>query len=213
MRKQKDIDEMINPVPEGYMRDGRGALVPLVLVKPIDIARNDLVLEMIEKARALNTTMRAFKAAAFGDIAAFVDLSAQQYGVQIGGEKGNITLLSFDGRYKVTRNVQPVSRVDEQIQAAKALIDQCIMRWSQGSDVSLVSLVNQAFEVDKEGNFSVGRLMMLRKAAINEPDWILAMEAIANSIDVYSSASYVRFYERVGDTDNWTAISLDIAKL
>jgi len=211
--KQKDIESMIDLVPDGYMRDGRGALVPLDRVKPIDKARNDLVLEMFAQARELHTTMSAFKARAFDDIAAFVDLSGQQYDVRLGGTKGNVTLLSYDGRYKITRQVQPIARVDEQIQAAKALIDKCIMRWSSGADASLVSLVNQAFEVDKEGNFSIGRLMLLRKAEIKDPEWVRAMEAIANSISVYSTASYVRFYERIGDTDQWQALSLDLAKL
>lgn len=204
---------MIDPVPEGYMRDGRGALIPIDRVKPIDMARNDLVLEMMEKARALSAETRAFKQAAFADIDAFVDLSAQQYDVRLGGKKGNVSLVSFDGRYKITRQVQAISRVDERIHAAKALIDECIVEWSEGSDASLVALVNQAFQVDKEGNFSVGRLMMLRKANIEHPKWKRAMEAIADSIDTSLTASYVRFYERIGDTDHWRAIPLDIAAL
>lgn len=202
---------MIDPVPEGYMRDGRGALVPIARVKPIDMARNDLVLELFAKARHVSAEARDLKCRAFADIEAFVSLSAEQYEVRIGGKKGNVSLVSFDGRFKVTRQVQPISRVDERIHAAKALIDECILEWSEGSDASLVTLVNQAFQVDKQGNFSVGRLMMLRKANIDHPKWKRAMEAIADSIDTTQTASYVRFYERIGDTDKWRMVPLDIA--
>ncbi|MFZ2470207.1 MAG: DUF3164 family protein [Parvibaculum sedimenti] len=202
---------MIDPVPEGYMRDGRGALVPIARVKPIDMARNDLVLELFAKARHVSAEARDLKCRAFADIEAFVSLSAEQYEVRIGGKKGNVSLVSYDGRFKVTRQVQPISRVDERIHAAKALIDECILEWSEGSDASLVTLVNQAFQVDKQGNFSVGRLMMLRKANIDHPKWKRAMEAIADSIDTTQTASYVRFYERIGDTDKWRMIPLDIA--
>jgi hypothetical protein len=211
--KQKDIDSMIDPVPEGYMRDARGALVPLDRVKPIDMARNDLVLELFAKAKAVNEQTRDFKYAAFGDIEAFVALSAERYEVKLGGQKGNVSLVSFDGRLKVTRQVQPISRVEEGIQAAKALIDECILEWSEGSDASLVALVNQAFQVDKQGNFSVGRLLVLRKANIDHPKWKRAMEAIADSITQHNTASYLRFYERIGDTDQWRPLPLDIAKL
>ncbi|MBI1262976.1 MAG: DUF3164 family protein [Rhizobiales bacterium] len=204
---------MIEPVPEGYMRDGRGALMPIERVKPIDKARDELVREYFEKAVALSELMKAFKREAFADIEAFVALSAERYDVQLGGKKGNVTLLSFDGRFKITRSVQPITRIDEGIQAAKALIDECILEWSKESDASLVQLVNQAFQVDREGNFSVGRLMTLRKSNIDEPKWTRAMEAIADSITEYSTASYVRFHVRIGDTDQWRAVPLDIAKL
>lgn len=196
---------------QGYMRDGRGALVPIERVKPVDIARNDLVLELLDHARKVSAEARDLKLRAFADIEAFVSLSMEQYGVKRGGEKGNVSLVSYDGRFKVTRQVQPISRVDERIHAAKALIDECILEWSLTSDLSLVALVNQAFQVDKTGSFSVGRLMLLRKANIDHPKWKRAMEAIADSIDTTQTASYVRFYERIGDTDRWRMIPLDIA--
>ncbi len=64
-------------------------------------------------------SLRDFKALVFGDIAAFVQLSAEQYEVNIGGAKGNLTLFSFDGKYKVVRQCQDSIRFDERLQAAK----------------------------------------------------------------------------------------------
>lgn len=204
---------MIDPVPEGYMRDGRGALIPIDKVKPIDMTRNDLVIEMIAKARQMNAQLAELKVASFNDVTAFVDLSLQRYGVTRGGKKGNVTLLSYDGRYKIVRQVQRLNRVLESILAAKVLVDECILKWSEGSNDALVMLVNQAFEVDRQGNFSIGRLMMLRKANIDHPEWKRAMEAVADSIEQYTTATYIRFYERVGDTEQWKPIELDFAKL
>jgi hypothetical protein len=37
------------------------------------------------------------------------------------------------------------------------------------------------------------------------------MQAIADSVRVASSKAYVRIYERVGDTDDYRPISLDVA--
>ncbi|MGE8454555.1 MAG: DUF3164 family protein [Pseudomonadales bacterium] len=70
------------------------------------MARNDLVLELVGKAKVVSATLAEFKADAFGDIQAFVDMSAEQYNAKVGGKKGNITLMSFDGQYKIVRAAQ-----------------------------------------------------------------------------------------------------------
>ena len=100
-------------VPAGYMQDAKGRLVPISSVKPIDLLREDLVLQLVEQAKLLNQALREFKDTAFGDIAAFVQTSAEQYGATLGGKKGNVTLHSYDGRYKVVRQAQDNIRFDE----------------------------------------------------------------------------------------------------
>jgi len=57
------------------------------------------------------------------DVGAFIQLSAEKYEVKVGGNKGNVSLLSFDGRYKIVRQVAENITFDERLQAAKALID------------------------------------------------------------------------------------------
>ena len=42
--------------------------------------------------------MKLFKDQSFTDVATFVQISADQYGAKIGGTKGNVQLLTFDGR-------------------------------------------------------------------------------------------------------------------
>ena len=88
-------------VPEGYMRNAQGHLVPLELVKPIDQERDRLVRELVALAKDLNARLVAGKSKMFGDVAAFVELSAEQYGVKRGGTKGNITLPTYDGAFKL----------------------------------------------------------------------------------------------------------------
>lgn len=198
---------------EGYMKDASGALWPIETIKEIDIERDALVKEIIAKAQELNAAMLAFKVAVFGDIEAFLELSAEQYGVTMRGAtgKGNITLTSFDGRYKVQRAVAESITFDERLLAAKALIDACITDWSQGSRPELHVLVNNAFQVDKAGNINTGRVLSLRKLEIDDVRWQNAMRAIGEAVQVVGSKSYVRVYERVGDTDQYRAIPLDIA--
>lgn len=202
---------MINNVPEGFMKDAKGHLVPLDLVKPIDLARNDLVLELVAKAQVVSATLAAFKADAFGDIKAFVDMSVEQYKTKVGGKKGNVTLMSFDGQYKVVLAAQDNIRFDERLQAARALIDECLTEWTQDARSEVRAIVNEAFRADKQGEISTGRVLALRRMEIKDARWQRAMEAIGDAVQVVGSKSYIRVYQRVGESEQYVPIPLDIA--
>lgn len=200
-------------IPDGYMQDAQGRLVPESLVKPIDKARDQLVQELINKAVAVKSTLMEFKKATFADIAAFVDLSLEQYDTKLGGKKGNVTLFSFDGKYKVQFAVSENIQFDERLQAAKSLIDECITEWSQGSSPEIQVLVQDAFKTDSEGNLNHGRILGLRRLDITDERWKRAMQAIGESVQVVGSKQYVRFYQRRNETDQYDPIALDMAAL
>ena len=197
-------------VPNGYMRNAQGHLVPLELVKPIDQERDRLVRELVALAKDLNARLVAGKSKMFGDVAAFVELSAEQYGVKRGGTKGNITLPTYDGAFKLQIATAENVTFDERLQAAKTLIDECINEWAKGSRPEIMVLVQQAFQTDKEGNLNVGRILGLRRLEIADPRWQEAMKAISESVQVIGTKQYVRLYERVGDSDRYVPIALDM---
>jgi len=202
---------VINNVPEGFLKDAKGHLVPLELVKPIDMARNDLVLELVAKALVVSKTLADFKTDAFGDIKAFVDMSAEQYKAKVGGKKGNVTLMSFDGQYKVVQAAQDNIRFDERLQAARALIDECLTEWTQDARSEVRAIVNEAFRADKQGEISTGRVLALRRMDIKDARWQRAMEAIGDAVQVVGSKSYIRVYQRIGESEQYVPIPLDIA--
>jgi len=199
-----------NTIPTGYMQDPQGRLVPETMVKEIDKMRNDLVLQIVSSARDVSEVLGAFKTAAFADIQSFCDLSAEEYNKDLGGLKGNITLLSFDGRYKVSRAVSETYVFDERLQVAKALVDECLQEWSGDSRPELKMLINDAFQVDRAGQVNVKRIMSLRKFNIDDDRWKKAMEAINDSLNVLESRVYLRVHERIG-LDQWRQIPLDIS--
>ena len=202
---------MSNPTPDGYKADAKGRLVPLSAIKPIDQERDTLVTEIVQKALQLHQQMATIKTGLIGDIDAFVDLSAERYGAKLGGTKGNISLVSFDGQYKVQLAVQETLAFDEGLQAAKALIDECVHEWTQGSRSEIKTLINDAFQVDKEGNISAGRVLGLRRYNFDDEKWQRAMTALAESVRVQNSTRYLRVYQRIGQTNRYEAIVLDMA--
>ncbi|MGB7650882.1 MAG: DUF3164 family protein [Gallionella sp.] len=199
------------PIPTGFMQDARGSLVPIDRIREIDIVRDELVREIVAKAKSQSAELTQFKAAVFGDIEAFLQLSGEKYGVTMGGKKGNVSLLSFDGRFKVQRAVSESLVFDERLQVAKELIDQCIHDWSQGARSEIRALINDAFQVDKEGRVNAARILSLRRLDIKDEQWNKAMQAIGESMQVSGSKTYFRVYERVGDTAQYRPISLDVA--
>lgn len=202
---------MDKPIPEGYWRDARGSLVPVDLIKPIDKQRDQLVREIVASAQTLSKLLTDFKGRSFGDIEAFVDLSLQEYGTKLGGKKGNVTLATFDGQYKVLRANADNINFDERIQAAKELIDECVVEWSDGARPEIKAIIEHAFAVDKQGKISIGRVLNLRRLDIKDPRWIKAMDSISDSLQVIGSTSYIRIYERVGDSEKYVQIPLDMA--
>ena len=193
-----------------YMEDTQGRLVPIELVKEVDITRNDLVMELIGKAHELAGVLSGFRARAMDDIQAFVELSGEKYGAHLGGKKGNVTLFSYDGRFKLIRSIDDFITFDERLQAAKSLIDKCLKKWTEGSQAELRVIVNDAFQVDKTGRINTNRVLGLRRLDIQDETWKQAMQAISDSIQVVNTKSYVRFYERQSD-GSYKQLNLNIA--
>ncbi|MFA5248859.1 MAG: DUF3164 family protein, partial [Patescibacteria group bacterium] len=152
-----------------------------------------------------------FKTYVLGEVNAFVELSLEKYGVEWGGNKGNISLLSFDGMYRVQVAISEYLTFDERLQAAKKLIDECITKWTEGSRSELKALINNAFQVEKQGKINTGRILGLRRLEITDPTWEKAMQAISDSLQVVGSKTYIRVYQRQEPDGRWEPVSLDVA--
>lgn len=199
-------------VHEGYMKDALGRLVPEETVKEIDKLRDQTVRKIVQSAQFTAKVVTEFKEMADRDIAAFTGISAESFGTTLGGVKGNITLRSYDGQYKVCKDIGEFLTYDERLQVAKALVDECISTWSDGADAKIRALVMDAFQVNKAGRVNLKRILALRQLAIDDPTWKRAMDAISESIQVAGSKSYIRIYERQAD-DSYKQINLDLASL
>ena len=200
-------------IPEGYWENSQGSLVPESNVKEIDKLRDQTVRRIWELAEALNQEMQKFKTQAFADVATFVQISADQYGAKIGGNKGNVQLLSFDGSLKIQRNIAEHIVFDERLQAAKQLIDECLKEWTEDGRDEIKAIINNAFNVDKKGEISTTKILGLKRSEIDHPTWLKAMQAISDSINIAGSKSYLRFYKRNDETGEYIPMSLDLATI
>jgi hypothetical protein len=208
------------PIPDGrvdvdgqpHLRDGRGGLVPVALVKPQHQLQDELVRKIMGYAVALSDQVARFKGHTCDDLAAFEALLAQEYGAKVGGPKGNKSLMSYDGLMKVTVQVADYVSFGPELQVAKDLVDECINDWATGARDELRALVTHAFKTDKAGQVSVAQIYTLLRLEIEDPRWLRGMQAIRDAMRVVGSKSYVRCYRRETFDGPWQAVTIDLAK-
>lgn len=196
------------------LENERGGFDPLSQISPAEILEDELVRKLLAYAKPLSAELARFKTYSFADVEAFLGLLAQEYNVEKRTRKGNLTLYSYDRRLKVEIKSSDRIVFGPQLQMAKAKIDQCLLNWGASADPRLQTIVNSAFDVDREGNVRPARILLLRRAHItDDPEWADAMRAIDDAMRVVGTSFYMLFRQRVGDTDHWERISLDFANV
>ncbi|XXQ69007.1 DUF3164 family protein [Neisseriaceae bacterium B1] len=191
-----------------YRTDARGNLIPVANIKPIDLARDELVREIAANIMPPLRELEQAKRDGIEDVRAFVEMAAEQYGVKP-SKKGNVTLHSFDGSLKINVAIADVLTFDERLSAAKALIDECLDEWTQGSRDELKLIVQQAFDVNKEGNISTSKVLGLRRLDIKHDKWQRAMQAVSDSLHTQTSREYIRVYQRNEETGEYVFLNAD----
>lgn len=194
-----------------YLRNAKNSLVPIALVKPVDLLIDELVRDVHDTARKLSAELKAFKLGAFERIGGLQALLEQDYDAPIGGKKGNITLSTYNGCGKIQIAAADRFEFGPELQVAKTLIDDCLREWAVDSRVEIRALVDHVFAVDKEGQISHAGLFMLLRVDIQDAQWKRAMDAVRDSIRIIGSRTYIRMYDRETADVAWSGISLDIA--
>ncbi len=208
------------PIPSGrveidgvpHLRDAKGGLLPVALVKAQHLLEDELVRKIMGFAVALSDQVGRFKEHTFDDIGAFEALLAQEYGATVGGEKGNKTLMTHDGLYKVQVQVADNVVFGPELQIAKGLVDECLNDWASGARDELRAVVNSAFRVDKEGQVNRAQIYQLLRLDIEDDRWKRAMQAIRDAMRVVGSKTYIRAYQRAAFDGPWIPVTIDMAK-
>jgi len=197
-------------VPEGYMKDRKGRLVPVEQVSEYDREMDDFVRARVAEAKVKSQAMAEFKRQSFGDCYAWIELSAEKFGRKPGGLKGNVTFSTFDGSQQIKIAVQDRLTFGPELQVAKDMIDDCLKAWSAGADEKLLTLITDAFDVDKEGKLNTGRIVSLRQLNIQDELWQQAMDALNKALVVSVTSTYINFKEQ-DENGKLVNIPLDIA--
>lgn len=193
-------DVTATAIPAGYLKDRKGRLVPESIIDPYDLELDAFVKRHVARAEALRNAMVEFKAETLADCQAWMDLAAEKYGQKGAGQKGNITFPSFDGECQLSISTDDLIRLGPEIHIAKGLFQQCLVEWSANSNENLIAMVrHDSFDLDKEGNVSVSRVLSLLKIGIQDERWVQMQKAIKDSIIVKETKSYLNFKRKAPD--------------
>ena len=198
-------------IPKGYIEDAQERLVPLRRVRAADLERDQLVRGLAGEAEAIHERLAAFRSAAMEQIDAFIERAGREYDISMVGDKGNVTLSSYDGRIRIQVQVTEYVEFDERLQVARRLIEQCVHRWGRNASTKLRTLVKDALQVDTKGRLSTSRLLALRKHEMEgDEEWGRAMQAIADSVRVGRTKRYLRVQKRTAD-GRYETVALSIS--
>ncbi|MGH8388492.1 MAG: DUF3164 family protein [Pseudomonas sp.] len=198
-------------IPAGFVRNAVGHLVPIDQVREQDKLRDQVAIGLSQEAKALSLALKNFKKKALGDVADLISIAGERYGVQMGGKKGNVTIATYDGKFKVVRSYADRLAFTEEMEVAKVLVYDCIKAWSKGADNHLMAIVDRVFSPNRNGQIKTSDVLDLLRLEIDDAGWKSAMQAVRDSILVSGSSVYIRVYERINGTDEYRAIPLDLA--
>lgn len=198
-------------IPDGYLQDAQGRLVPLANIRPHELQRDQLVRDLVGRVLATQAQLAILKRDLLADVAAHIQLVAEGYGVQVSGTTGSLSLTSFDGRLKIERDQADRVQVGEQIQAAEALIREIL---DEILEPTARAIVDRAFRRNrKTGELSVARLVDLVSVEIDDDRWRRAVQAIRDSLQAVGTVTYFRAYQRQSADEAWEQIPLDFSAI
>jgi hypothetical protein len=206
----------VEQIPAGYVENSSGNLVQESKVKEQDKLRDQVTLALAKEAELISEQLKTFKTKALRDIADLIQIAADKYEINMGGKKGNVSISSYNGQYKVQRTYADNIAFTEEIEAAKALFDQCLMNWSEGGSDNvqkMKAVIDRTFRTNRNGQIKTAQVVDLMRTEIDDDLWMKAIEALTESMQVTGSTVYVRVYKRIGESDRYQAISLDLASV
>lgn len=198
-------------VPEGYIEDAKGRLVPETLVKPLDKLRHETALEMMALIRDTHDHLKTVKRRLFNLMEAYVDIAMEQYDADPKSGKGHVAIATYDGRVKIERSPYKGFVLTEELKAARGLIDEYLSEQTATISPELRAIVEDIFEVGETGRPNVKQIMRLLRYNIDDPRWRRAMKAIQDALKVVYSNEYIRGYERNEDTGKYENVTLQFS--
>lgn len=193
------------------MSDGTGGLKAVESIPPVKKLMDELVRQEFGWAVAISEQLGRFRTHLLDKLDSFDALVLQEYGVTIGGKKGNRTYSSFDGLWKIEIRIQDYIAYGPELMAAKALFDDCLNEWASTTRAEMRSIVTNAFNTEKAGQINRTNIHSLLKTESEDERGQRGQDVIRDAIYVLGSKEYVRFGSRPDQRSDFVWLSMNLA--
>lgn len=204
----------MNTLPENFVRRPDGSYIDLTTLEPRKQLRHELVTKLFPLAEAEEERLIDLKRLALAEMHAYRDMMMEEYGVKVDGRAGGFAIRSECGTMLIKLDITKHITFTEELQSAKALIDQFLeQELKKGGSPYVAEIVEKVFRINSKGRLDTYGILGLRAHKFDDPLWKQAMKAIDDAICRDSSTSYIRFYRVDPDRKVETIVALDLAKV
>jgi hypothetical protein len=172
--------------------------------------RNETIDKLVTRAVVLSNMLKDFKTGVFDDLSTLYDL-LKEYSSRHADGKGNFTIESQDGDYKIEFSRQTLGSFDERAdQAAFHIIDFVNSRWS--GDVETKELITGILERSK-GKFDIKQIQKLyaMEAKFNDPNWLEGIRLFKEAWRPSETKDYTRFWVKY--KGEYQAVNLNFSSI
>lgn len=198
-------------VPDGYVKNAKGWLIPQGEVKSKDMLEARFVDSCHGLAAAAAAACDHVRLAAFAESDALVGMIvADAGGDAASSQRGKVTLQNLTATRRIVIDRRDTVAFGPEVQAAKDLVMACVRKWSDGANAHLVQLAMAAFQANGNGDLSVSKVAALWRIECADEDWQAAMAALKEALRPTGTATYLRFHERADPDGKWQLIEARI---
>lgn len=183
-----------------YLINQQGETVPVSLIPPEDVERDELVEKIFKKIEKMKEIQKRLAAGIDADLRAFLEKKSKKW--------ESFSLTNYTGDKRIRYDYNELTGFTEDIELARQKIFDCIKKWKGQDEGSmyLEALVKQTFGDKKINKTS---LLKLLSTYIQDKDWIEAQTLIQKSLRVTETKRYRNFYTRANKDAKFQAINLN----
>ncbi len=189
-----------------------GSFIPFGKLEPREQLAHDLTKKVVRYANNFSDLLLKFKTETIAELVAYRHMMLEEYSIKVGGKAGGITLRTADKKARVQLAISTTITFNEDLEAAKILIDECLEEWAETSGPEIREIITKVFKVNTKGRLDTQGILGLREHKFDHPKWTKAMEAIEAAICRDNQTSYLYFFH-TDDNGVEHRISLDFANV
>ena len=197
-------------VPDGYVKNAKGWMMPEASVKANDLLEGDFVDSYHCLMEAVGAGCRFLKLSAFSESHALVGMIVGDAGGSGATEQGKVTLQNLRATRRVVIDRRDTVAFGPEVAAARDRVMACVRKWSDGANANLVQLAMAAFQANGNGELSVSKVAALWRIECADEEWQGAMAALKDALRPTGTATYLRFHRRVDPDGKWELVEAKV---
>ncbi|EOW2077614.1 DUF3164 family protein [Vibrio parahaemolyticus] len=196
--------------PEGFVYDASGNLISKANISAIDLRKDAFTASMVEQVKDQQKRLAQFKENLVKAFETFRTELLEQYDAKLHtrGSGDNVTIYSFDGRYKMSYKTPKLKALGPEFEASRELAREWFHKNKDNAPHDLL-LPAQEFYT---GEMTLNKALKFIGWKVQDPILVKAQAAAKDSMIVIGKKSYFNFYER-DEEGEYQAVHLNFAKL